>query len=356
LSASEGAHGQPAVSVITPTKNRLKLLCETMDSVASQSFQGWEHIVVDDGSDDGTCEEVTRRAQSDSRVRYVQRQGARSGANVCRNLGIRESRAALIVLLDSDDLLRPQCLERRVEVMRQNPVLDFAIFRAGVFVNSVGDMARLFHPQNPGDDLLRFLTLECPWGTPGPIWSKTFLEKIGGFDESVLSMQDLEMHVRALCARGKYLCLAFTDHDIRGREDHTKTSMRHFRDPVFFEAAERVHEKFLDILLKSELLTWSRQRALLGLSFGTAENWVGTKRFREAVGVWKRSCARHHAGFRLQVAGLLMISLLRLNSRQESIGGRLVNKWKGWVRFRQEPELLERPDERLPQTSNDSAV
>ena len=60
--------------------------------------------IVDDGSNDGTAGEVGRRA-SDARVRYVQRMGDKAGANVCRNLGIRESRADLIVFDDSDDML-----------------------------------------------------------------------------------------------------------------------------------------------------------------------------------------------------------------------------------------------------------
>jgi glycosyltransferase involved in cell wall biosynthesis len=343
----------PVVSVVTPTRNRLALLRETMDSVAAQTFPGWEHLVVDDGSDDGTAAEVATRAARDPRIRYIPRTGEKTGGNACRNLGVAESRAALIIFLDSDDLLRTQCLERRVEVMQRNPVLDFAVFRAGVFVNSVGDVARLYHPQNPGDDLLRFLTLECPWQTTGPIWRRTFLDKIGGFDETVLSMQDLEMHVRALCARGKYLCLPYTDHDIRGQEDDTKTSVRHFRDPVFIEAAERVHEKFLDILTKSALLTWSRQRALLGLTFGTAENWVRSKRLGHAVRVWRRGCARQDASLPLQIAGLLMIGALDLSATRGGVVGRLVNKWKGCVRFRQEPALLERATESLPQSSND---
>ncbi len=343
------------VSVVTPTKNRLALLRETMDSVAAQTFPDWEHLVVDDGSDDGTAEEVRTRAAADPRIRYIQRTGENAGGNVCRNLGVAESRAALIVFLDSDDLLRAQCLERRVEVMRRNPVLDFAVFRAGVFVNSVGDVKRLYHSQDPGDDLLRFLTLECPWQTTGPIWRRGFLNKIGGFDEAVLSMQDLEMHVRALCERGKYLCVPYTDHDIRWQEDDTKTSVRHFRDPVYIEAAERVHERFLDILTKSGLLTWSRQRALLGLTFGTAESWVRSRRLGHAVRVWRRGCVRQDARQPLQIAGLLMIGVLGLSAGQEGMGGRLVNKWKGWVRFRQEPALLEQPAESVAQTSNDSA-
>src|ERR1700739_276472 len=118
LNVSEGGGSQPVISVITPTKNRLKLLRETMDSVAAQSFKTWEHIIVDDGSDDGTCEEVTRRMIADSRIRYVRRTGEKSGANVCRNLGIRVSSGEFIVFLDSDDLLAPDCLGRRGEAIQ----------------------------------------------------------------------------------------------------------------------------------------------------------------------------------------------------------------------------------------------
>ena len=60
----------PRVAVITPTKNRLRLLCEAMDSVQQQDFDAWEHVIVDDGSDDGTAEEVLRRAALDPRIRY----------------------------------------------------------------------------------------------------------------------------------------------------------------------------------------------------------------------------------------------------------------------------------------------
>ena len=52
----------PAVTVVTPTKNRLRLLCETMESVRAQGFDSWEHVIVDDGSDDGTADELARRA------------------------------------------------------------------------------------------------------------------------------------------------------------------------------------------------------------------------------------------------------------------------------------------------------
>jgi glycosyltransferase involved in cell wall biosynthesis len=343
------------VAVITPTKNRLSLLCETMDSVQRQAFDGWEHIIVDDGSEDGTYEEVTKRAAADSRVRYIRRTCARSGANVCRNIGISESAAEFIVFLDSDDLLRPQCLRARVERMQRNSSLDFCVFRAGVFVRSVGDLERLYHPQNPGDNLLRFLTHECVWEISGPIWRCSFLREIGCFDETLLSMQDLELHVRALCARAKYVCFPEIDHDIRCHDDTTNTSVRHYKDPSYIEAAEKVPAKLFDTVTSNGLLTWSRQRALLGLSFGTAECWVQLRRLVQAMRVWRWGCDQQRGALHLRVMGLLMLCAARLSSGRDGFCSRLVNKWKGWVRFRQEPLILEMVDGDSPDITNGSA-
>ena len=152
----------PAISVITPTKNRLELLCQAIDSVQAQTFSAWEHLIIDDGSEDGTAEEVSRRATDDPRIRYVRRGGAIAGANVCRNIGIRESTADLILFLDSDDLLRPHCLERRVATMHRNLDLDFATFATAVFEKVPGDLGNRVNNDLLGDDLTRFLCFECP--------------------------------------------------------------------------------------------------------------------------------------------------------------------------------------------------
>jgi glycosyltransferase involved in cell wall biosynthesis len=341
LRASEGMSGQPVVSVITPTKNRLKLLCETMDSLAAQSFKAWEHIVVDDGSDDGTCEEVSRRAAADSRVRYVRRTGETSGANVCRNLGIRESSGEFIVFLDSDDLLAPGCLARRVERMQRNLDIDFATFQAGVFVRTVGDVRSEFDPQLMGDDLLRFLFFECPWIITGPVWRKASLLRLGLFDESLPSWQDIDLHVRAITAGFRYLRFPEVDHHVRWQFEPTKVSVEQRRSPHHLEATSTILEKFEGLVRAGPGMNWVRQRALCSLYFFVAQQWVEIGNLSVALRFWRRIRERALGSRGLHVSGALILVMAVLGLPGRSLRDRIINRWKGWMRLRTNPQLIE---------------
>jgi hypothetical protein len=248
-----------------------------------------------------------------------------------------------VVLLDSDDLLRPTCLDRRSEVINRNADLDFAVFQAEIFATSVGDLgAKLYHPQDAGDDLLRFLGLECAWQTSGAIWRRAFLQKVGEFDESLLSMQDLELHVRALCAGARYCCFHEIDHHIRWRDDKTRISVRHREDPVFIEASARTRAALFTTVESAGLLTWSRRRALLGLAFAEAESWTRRGRVLKGGRAWSKACRDQRESALLKAIGLAMLALTALPFASNALPRRLVNKWKGWVRFRQEPDILTR--------------
>jgi hypothetical protein len=331
---------RPVVSVITPTKNRLKLLCETMDSVAAQGFDAWEHIIVDDGSDDGTAEEVARRAVSEPRIRYVQRTGGKSGANVCRNLGVSESQAGLIVFLDSDDLLAPDSLARRVEVMRRNEDLDFVTFQTGVFQNTPGDLGRQLDPELIGDDLLRFLFFECPWQTTAPTWRRAALNRLGGFDESLLSWQDLELHVRAITAGLRYLRFPEIDHHMRWQWEPTKVSVEQRGSPRHLGAAIEILEKLERLVREGPGMNWVRQRALCSLYFFVAERWVAVGSLSTALRSWKQIRQRPLGSRALYLSGAVLLVVQALGSPGRGVGGRIAHKWKGWMRLRTNPELV----------------
>jgi glycosyltransferase involved in cell wall biosynthesis len=330
----------PQVSVITATKDRLNLLCQTMDSVQRQCFDAWEHIIVDDGSGDGTCEEVNRHVKADSRIHYVQRKGEKAGANVCRNIGIRESSAEFIIFLDSDDLLAPDCLARRVETMQRNLDLDFATFQAGIFVHTVGDFRSDFDPQLIGDDLLRFLFFECPWLITGPVWRKASLLRLGLFDESLPSWQDIELHVRAITAGFRYLRFPEVDHHVRWHFESTKVSVEQRQSPSHLEATTAILEKFEGLVREGTGMNWVRQRALCSLYFFVAERWVATCNLSSALRSWRRIRERALGSRVLYVTGAVLLVMLRLGLPTRSLCARIINRWKGWMRLRTNPQLL----------------
>lgn len=110
---------QPLVSIIIPTYNRAHLIGETLDSVLAQTYKNWECIVVDDGSTDETSEVMQRFLDKDSRFQYHHRPKSRpKGANACRNYGFELSKGGYINWFDSDDLMKPNFLEKKSNAIK----------------------------------------------------------------------------------------------------------------------------------------------------------------------------------------------------------------------------------------------
>src|ERR1043165_8653356 len=103
----------PRISVVIPTYNSAPFLPETLDSVFAQTYPAHEVIVVDDGSTDNT-EEVLRAYAG--RITYVKQ--ANAGVSSARNAAIERATGNWFALLDSDDIWKPQKLERQVNFLR----------------------------------------------------------------------------------------------------------------------------------------------------------------------------------------------------------------------------------------------
>jgi glycosyltransferase involved in cell wall biosynthesis len=221
----------PLVSIVIPTKNRSDLLRETIASVRAQSYSNWEALIVDDGSTDDTPQVLRELAAADPRLRPLRNPGPRSGACACRNLGARSAAGQYVIFLDSDDALAPHCLQRRVQVMEAHPEIDFAVFPTRLFANTIGDRAAYWNMFTAESDLDRFLRLDVPWQTAGPIWRKASLSRVGPWDERIRSWQDWEFHIRALLSGARYLRVPEPDSYWRslrpGSISHAARSHRH---------------------------------------------------------------------------------------------------------------------------------
>ena len=274
------------------------------------------------------------------RIRYLRRVGDKAGANVCRNIGIREAAADFVVFLNSDDLLMPQCLARRLEVAERNVDIDFAVFQARVFIATPGDTNYTFDQELVGDDLLRFLFFEAPWIITGPIWRKAALAKLDGFDESLPSWQDIDLHVRAILSACRYIRFDEPDHHVRWQLNYAKTSILQRRSPDHLKAAEQMLLKFERLLREGPGVNWVRQRALCSLYFFIAECWTDAGQLSEALRCWALVRDRKLASRLLYGTGALLLALRASGDQGNRLGGRISHKWKGWMRFRTNPELV----------------
>lgn len=104
-------------SVVIPCYNGAEYLRAALDSVAAQTIQPLEVIVVDDGSTDNS---VAVAREWNPSVRIVPQKN--SGPSVARNRGIDEARGDWIAFLDADDLWKPEKLERQLAVIAPDVV------------------------------------------------------------------------------------------------------------------------------------------------------------------------------------------------------------------------------------------
>jgi glycosyltransferase involved in cell wall biosynthesis len=109
----------PYFTVVIPTYNRADLLPEAINSVVKQTFTDFEIIVVDNFSLDNTPH-VMEAYKENEKIRYF-RNDRNMERGYSRNVGFRNGRGAFLTLLDSDDVLYPNCLQDAYDYVQNHP-------------------------------------------------------------------------------------------------------------------------------------------------------------------------------------------------------------------------------------------
>ena len=210
------------ITIISPNFNKAKYISETIKSVIQQSHKNWELLIIDDGSTDNSINLINDFSEKDSRIKLIKRNRLPKGGSTCRNIGLTNAKGNYILFLDSDDLLVQDALEKRTRLMVKFPQLDFAVFPMGTFYKKIGDSKSFWVPPRK-THLQGFLKHDLPWSIMQPIWSKSFLVKLTGFDEDFPRLQDVELHTRALLKKEvNYTVATHVPHDCYYRIDEKR--------------------------------------------------------------------------------------------------------------------------------------
>ncbi|HPC38130.1 MAG TPA: glycosyltransferase family 2 protein [Exilispira sp.] len=190
------------VSVIIPNFNRVESFQRAVESVIKQTYENFEIIVVDDGSEQSVrninrrfLEEVKRRKnlEGDGKIIYLENE-RNFGVSYSRNKGIKEAKGDFIALLDSDDEWLEQKLELQVKFFSET---DFRVVhteeiwvRRGVRVNPMKK-----HKKEGGDIFFRSLEL-CLMSPSSIMLKKSIFDDYGYFDESLPVCEDYDLWLR----------------------------------------------------------------------------------------------------------------------------------------------------------------
>lgn len=186
------------ITVIVPTFNGRRYICDALDTVHRQTHRPIELIVVDDASTDGTADVVARWAQTHDSAdfRVLVKKNTGKGASSSRNLGVLFSHGQYLQFLDHDDLLHKDKLQLQLLEARRSDA-DLIVGRNRGF-NDITEIAEILDgPASVKAELpvpSPFFS-EMRWSHLGWFVRRDLMKRVGPWNEQ-LRLSDYEMDVR----------------------------------------------------------------------------------------------------------------------------------------------------------------
>jgi glycosyltransferase involved in cell wall biosynthesis len=194
------------VAIITRTKNRELLLARAVESVLCQSYADWHHVIVNDGGDSASIDQLVVQFRDRYKGRLTVLHNERSlGMEAASNLGIAASRSKYIVIHDDDDTWLPGFLSRCVEEYQQcafPSVKGVVTHTTQIVEKIVGNQIVEERRQDltPGlsavslpqiTEINRFMPIAF-------LFERSVLDDVGLFDESLPVIGDWDFNIRFL--------------------------------------------------------------------------------------------------------------------------------------------------------------
>lgn len=183
------------VSIIIPTYNYEKYVCDAVDSALNQTYHNFEVIVVDDGSTDNTKNIIQEKYKD--KITYIYQDN--SGVSVARNNGISKSTGNWILTLDADDWIHPDYIKDALWEIDNNNHKTLVTSRA-YFTNSNLELNGKTYPEGIIDlnkTKLQNIIKENYVVTTS-LFSKQMFNVVGGYDENITRAEDWELWINLI--------------------------------------------------------------------------------------------------------------------------------------------------------------
>ena len=177
----------PLVSIVTPSYNSGRYIQDAILTIKHQTYSHIEHIIVDGGSTDETLE-VIRRHEGTYNMRWLSEPD--EGMYHALNKGFQMAQGDILADLDCDDLYLSWSVETAVQALREHSLI-------------FGDLLRVDYSKRTVNLEVGVPFLSSYYRAAGIIvqptafWRREVIEKIGGFDQRLKTVGDVEYWLRA---------------------------------------------------------------------------------------------------------------------------------------------------------------
>ena len=220
---------EPKVTIIIPVYNGSNFLAEAIDAALAQTYQNCEILVVNDGStDDGASEKIA--LSYGDKVRYYLKENG--GVSSVLNYAFEKMTGEWFSWLSHDDLYYPEKIEKQIafinELIDENPNLDIKKITVRTATESIDKDGKVIKTpsykdvpkhEKPIDTILNNISnyrlSGCSFLLPAAC-----IADVGGFNESIRTVSDVEYWYRLLFAGYEFYCL--TDDILVKNRSHGK--------------------------------------------------------------------------------------------------------------------------------------
>lgn len=216
----------PKVTIVIPAFNEPSdVLALSLGSVASQTFNDFECLVIDESTDPASARACRDFCAQDNRFRYVH-PATRLGLAASLNLGISLAQGKLIARFDSDDVCMPNRLALQVAYMTAHPDVDVVGGALEIISEAGKILAFRDYPVDHTTIKRRFQTT-TPIAHPTVMIRKHIFDRHGGYDPSFKFAEDLDLWLRLLNRGVRFANLK--EVLVRYRQQHTRRNPVHWR-------------------------------------------------------------------------------------------------------------------------------
>jgi len=257
------------VSVIIPTYNSEKYIISAINSVLAQTYQNFEIIIVDDGSNDNTGSIIENI--KDHRIKYLYQEN--SGPASARNNGLKNANGEFIAFLDADDLWKSEKLQIQIDAFNNNKniCLIYNALSVQTELSKEYEIKR-FHNYDKFN-LIKNLLINPLGSVPYPstvMIKKSYIDETGYFDTDLFTGEDWDLWLRlAFKADFYYIDQILTE------RFKPKTSIT---SSINLERAEYCHVKVLNTFFNNQFMDKSykslKSEAFSSMYFKLASSYL----------------------------------------------------------------------------------